>query len=96
VRGTYLAPAGVDLPHAGGWFCYHSRMTDFFGRTEELAWLRRLWDECTTRDPGTGRFSGGPRMAFIIAESGIGKSRLVQAPYQQLTTDAQLDPPSAV
>ena len=31
-------------------------------------------------------------MAFIIAETGIGKSRLVQALYQQLTTDEQWDP----
>jgi tetratricopeptide (TPR) repeat protein len=36
---------------------------------------------------------GGPRAAFILAESGIGKSRLVQALYQQLTTDPGWDPP---
>ena len=65
----------------------------FHGRTEELAWLRGLWDACTARDPSTGRFVGGPRAAFIIAESGIGKSRLVQALYQQLTTDPAWDPP---
>ena len=45
------------------------------------------------RDETSGKFVGGPRMAFIIAESGIGKSRLVQALYQQLTDDAQWDPP---
>lgn len=65
----------------------------FHGRTEELTWLRGLWDACTARDPSTGRFVGGPRAAFIIAESGIGKSRLVQALYQQLTTDPAWDPP---
>ncbi len=65
----------------------------FHGRTEELVWLRGLWDACTARDPSTGRFVGGPRAAFIIAESGIGKSRLVQALYQQLTTDPAWDPP---
>ena len=32
-------------------------------------------------------------MAVVIAESGIGKSRLVQALYQQLTTDLIWDPP---
>ena len=65
---------------------------NFHGRAAELAQLRRLFEECTTRDPATGRF-GGPRMAVVIAESGIGKTRLVQALYQQLTTDLQWDPP---
>jgi hypothetical protein len=32
-------------------------------------------------------------MAFVVAESGIGKSRLVQALYQQLTIDSAWDPP---
>jgi tetratricopeptide (TPR) repeat protein len=65
---------------------------NFHGRTAELAQLRLLFEECAARDPATGRF-GGPRMAVIIAESGIGKSRLVQALYQQLTTDLLWDPP---
>jgi hypothetical protein len=65
----------------------------FHGRSEELAWLRGLWDACAARDPVTGRFCGGPRMAVIVAESGIGKSRLVQALYQQLTSDPRWDPP---
>ena len=65
---------------------------NFHGRAAELAQLRCLFEECTTRDPATGRF-GGPRMAVVIAESGIGKTRLVQALYQQLTTDLQWDPP---
>jgi tetratricopeptide (TPR) repeat protein len=65
----------------------------FHGRSEELAWLRGLWEACTQRDPATARFCGGPRAAFILAESGIGKSRLVQALYQQLTTDPAWDPP---
>ncbi len=66
-------------------------MAEFFGRKQELAWLRGLWNDCTARDKA-GAFSNGPRMAFIIAETGIGKSRLVQALYQQLTTDEQWDP----
>ena len=66
---------------------------NFYGRTEELAWLRGLWDACTTRDASTGRYAGGPRIAFVVAESGIGKSRLVQALYQQLTIDPAWDPP---
>ena len=65
---------------------------NFHGRTAELAQLRRLFEECAARDPATGRFVG-PRMAVVIAESGIGKSRLVQALYQQLTTDLVWDPP---
>ena len=65
---------------------------NFHGRTAELAQLRRLFEECAARDPATGRF-GGPRMAVVIAESGIGKSRLVQALYQQLTKDLLWDPP---
>ena len=65
----------------------------FHGRAEELAWLRGLWDACTTRDASTGRYTGGPRMAVVVAESGIGKSRLVQALYQQLTIDSAWDPP---
>ena len=65
---------------------------NFHGRTAELAQLRHLFEECAARDLVTGRF-GGPRMAVVIAESGIGKSRLVQALYQQLTTDLIWDPP---
>ena len=64
----------------------------FYGRTEELAWLRGLWDACTARDATTGRYAGGPRMAVVVAESGVGKSRLVQALYQQLTIDPAWDP----
>ena len=66
-------------------------MAEFFGRKQELAWLRGLWNDCTARDKA-GAFTNGPRMAFIIAETGIGKSRLVQALYQQLTTDEHWDP----
>jgi tetratricopeptide (TPR) repeat protein len=61
------------------------------GRTEELARLRALWDAATVRD-ASGRFVGGPRMAVVVAETGYGKTRLVQALYQQLTTDPAWDP----
>jgi tetratricopeptide (TPR) repeat protein len=61
------------------------------GRTEELARLRALWDAATARD-SSGRFVGGPRMAVVVAETGYGKTRLVQALYQQLTTDPAWDP----
>jgi len=65
--------------------------TEFIGREKELAWLRSQFDACATRGPD-GQY-GGPRMAFIIAESGIGKSRLVQELYLQLTSDPKWDPP---
>jgi hypothetical protein len=64
----------------------------FYGRAEELAWLRGLWDEATKRDE-QGSFCGGPRMAFILSETGLGKSRIVQALYQQLTLDPVWDLP---
>ena len=38
-------------------------------------------------------FNCGIGMAVVVAESGIGKSRLVQALYQQLTIDPAWDPP---
>ena len=66
-------------------------VSGFYGRNEELGWLRSLWDQATGGGPK--QVPGGPRIAVIIAESGLGKSRLVQALYQQLTTDPQWDPP---
>ena len=69
-------------------------MGNCFGRTEELTWLRGMWEQCATRDASTGDF-GGPRMAIIVAESGYGKSRLVQELYHQLSTDERWDPPEA-
>ena len=63
---------------------------NFFGRKEELATLRQLWDQATTTD-ANGAY-GGPRMAMILAETGYGKTRLIQALYQQLTKDPLWDP----
>ena len=60
---------------------------NFFGREKELATLRQLWDQATTKDANVG-----PRMAIIIAETGYGKTRLIQALYQQLTNDPLWDP----
>ena len=60
---------------------------NFFGRENELATLRQLWDQATTKDA-----NGGPRMAIILAETGYGKTRLIQALYQQLTNDPLWDP----
>ena len=64
------------------------RPPGFHGRDEELAWLRGLWDDATVRNKG-------PRLAVIVAESGIGKTRLAQALYQQLSADPVWDPPES-
>ncbi|MSR42319.1 MAG: ATP-binding protein, partial [Phycisphaerales bacterium] len=66
--------------------------TGFYGRETEIAWLRGMFESCAARN-ADGKFIGGPRMAFVIAESGIGKSRLVQELYIRLTNDPQWDPP---
>ena len=60
---------------------------NFFGREKELATLRQLWDQATAKDANSG-----PRMAMILAETGYGKTRLIQALYQQLTNDPLWDP----
>ena len=60
---------------------------NFFGRENELATLRQLWDQTTAKDANSG-----PRMAMILAETGYGKTRLIQALYQQLTNDPLWDP----
>ena len=58
----------------------------FYGRDEELGWLYDLFNEVAK--------DGGPRLAVILAESGIGKTALVQALYRKLTTDQSWDGPS--
>ena len=61
-----------------------SNTSCFYGRTKELAWLKELFEDVAeTRTP---------RLAVILAESGLGKSRLVQAFYQELTDDPEWDP----
>ena len=68
-----------------------NKISGFHGRVEELAWLKGLFHEASGGSPGSN--SCGPRMAIVVAESGFGKSRLVQALYQQLTVDPVWDPP---
>jgi hypothetical protein len=63
----------------------------FFGRERELSWLRGLFEQAATLQPD-GKFSG-PRMAVLTAETGYGKSRIVQELYLQLTNDPRWDPP---
>ena len=68
-------------------------MSNIFGRDAELASLRAAFNTSATRNK-EGRY-GGPQMVFIVAESGIGKSRLVQELYLQLASDKQWDPPES-
>ena len=56
----------------------------FHGRDEELAWLFGLFEESVR--------SRAPNFAVVVAESGLGKSRLVQALYQKLAADPEWDP----
>ena len=56
----------------------------FHGRDEELAWLCGLFEESVR--------SRAPNFAVVAAESGLGKSRLVQALYQKLAADPEWDP----
>jgi predicted ATPase len=64
-----------------------SDIKGFYGREKELAWLRGLFEEVADVDHKTGKSKHWPKLAVIVAETGIGKSRLVQALYQQLTID---------
>jgi hypothetical protein len=65
------------------------RQFGFHGREREFAWLRGMFDAVATKG-ADGKFTG-PRMAIIVAESGIGKSRLVQELYIRLMHGPQRD-----
>ena len=56
----------------------------FFGRDAELALLQQRWHASTN-----GR---GPNFVTMVGETGVGKSRIVQEFYRQLTVDAHWDP----
>jgi hypothetical protein len=51
----------------------------FCGREAELAELERLWMEV--------RDGGGPRVAVLLAEAGLGKTRLVQEFYRRVVAE---------
>ena len=63
------------------------------GRESELGQLRDAFDAAAGAAKGVdGR---GPRIVVVLlAESGLGKTRLVQELYLQLASDAVWDPPS--
>ncbi len=57
---------------------------DFYGRDAEHAFLLDSFRSCVT--------SGSPRLVTVVAETGVGKSRLVQHLYNTITKDEQFDP----
>lgn len=63
----------------------------FYGREGEVECIRRAWNECAAAATKESPASG-PRMVLVIGETGLGKSRLIQALYEQLTTDPIWDP----
>ena len=65
-------------------------LEQFYGREKELEQLRNSFERCAQRNM-EGKFSG-PQLTFVIAESGIGKSRLVQELYLSLSKDLKWDP----
>lgn len=65
--------------------------SNIHGREREIAWLRSQFDQVAAKS-GDGRHTG-PRMAVITAETGYGKSRIVQELYLRLAQDPLWDPP---
>lgn len=69
---------------------------DFYGRKEELDKLWSLWKKAVGADKpsvGAGESEGpGPQLAVIIAESGVGKTRLAWALYEKLASDDAWNP----
>ena len=61
------------------------------GRSDELAWLRRLWDDAN----GTLGAPAGPRLAVLVGETGLGKSAIVQGFFEQLRNDPEWHPTDA-
>ena len=62
----------------------------FYGRSKDLEWLRGRFDRVSSRGPD--RKFTGPQMAVLVAESGLGKSRLVRELYLQLANDPEWNP----
>lgn len=55
--------------------------SELLGREKELAMLEEAWKEA---------LQGKPQMRVVVADSGYGKTRLVQALYSRLSTDYDL------
>ena len=68
----------------------HNVNHGFHGRDAELRWLCEQFDLVSHRG-NDGKYPG-PRMAMLIAESGLGKSRLVRELYLKLAQDPKWNP----
>lgn len=60
----------------------HRVAPHFVGRTAEMELLKTAWREIDGDNPG-------PRVINVIADTGVGKTRLVQAFYEWLSTDSE-------
>lgn len=56
----------------------------FFGRTMELQLLQHAWSKTNT--------TCSPQIVTFVAETGVGKSRIVQEFYRRLSVDDEWDP----
>lgn len=57
-------------------------ITNFIGRTEELTQIKTAWNEAR---------KGQPQIINLIADTGVGKTRIVHAFYEWLNTDESQD-----
>ena len=80
-RDTIMKGAEMDDRHSAA--AFSSVHPGFYGRDDELDRLYELFAE-------TAR-TRVPRLAVLIADSGIGKTALVQAFYRRLTADPDWD-----
>lgn len=62
----------------------------FFGRVSEVKMLQDVFEQVATKG-ADGKYSG-PRMVTIVAESGLGKTRLAQELYVRLASDERWNP----
>ncbi|MEJ5209225.1 hypothetical protein [Denitratimonas sp. CY0512] len=75
-------------------------LMEFYGRAKELEFLRSVWHEVTGHDgdagsigtPATVRRLSAPHMLTIIAESGMGKTRLLRELYRWLAAHPLWNP----
>ncbi len=67
-----------------------SKQASFYGREDDLRWLRGHFDEVAAKD-ARGKHAS-PRLVVVTGPSGYGKSRLLQEFYLQLSQDHRLDP----
>jgi hypothetical protein len=63
-------------------------LAKFYGREREVMWLQQLFEDVAdTDDKGNSR--AGSKMAVLVADPGVGKSRIVQELYHRLTVSSR-------